>query len=417
MVRLSPIKGVPSSLSAALLIWGSSLAVFMLPLILWPGIPQPFSTPKWLLLGFWSLFFLIMWRLQVARKFPLLQNSAAQTVLLIWIACLSLSSLLAPNVSLPALLAALAPLSLFLAVNLVSPVSLKVVHALLWASAVLALLAVLQWLRIDPFILLLGWHPQAFSNPRMRIYGTLGNPNFVAAWLCAVLPLAFAFFAKPFRTFPSIPWAWTLLVLLQLLAILATGSRVLLIALAVLLVVWGSFSLKREMRWILLVLIPLAALLLWISPSRPLARTLAGRWFIADIILSHWREIPLFGFGPGTFPAKYAEWQTVRQTALSPGDPLAAFVGPLDHAHNDYLEMLVECGFPGMLAFMTMAGIFLWIFVERQRQPETKSTIWLIKSSSLCILLAIALVDFPFHRPAEWGLLWIMLGLEPTGKN
>jgi putative inorganic carbon (hco3(-)) transporter len=408
--------GVSPNRSAAFLIWGSSLAVFLLPLILWPGIPQPFSTPKWLLLGVWSLFFPILWWLQAVRKFPLLKNSAVQTTGLLWICCLALSSLMAPKVSLGALLAALAPLPLFLAVNLVSPLSSRIVQALLGASALLALLAVLQWLRMDPFIALLGWQPQTFSNPRMRIYGTLGNPNFVAAWLCAVLPVVFAFFAKSFRTFPHRPWVGAVLVMLQLLAILAAGSRVLLITLAVLLLVWGGGRMKREMHWILLLLIPLAALLLWISPSRPLARTLAGRWFIADIILSHWREIPLFGFGPGTFPAKYAEWQGVRQTTLPPNDPLAAFVGPLDHAHNDYLEMMVEYGFPGMLAFVAMAGTFLWIFLGRRHQSEMASAIMLIKGSSLCILLAVALVDFPFHRPAEWGLLWIIMGLEPREK-
>jgi hypothetical protein len=35
----------------------------------------------------------------------------------------------------------------------------------------------------------LGWQPEIFASPRMRIYGTLGNPDFVAAWLCATLPL------------------------------------------------------------------------------------------------------------------------------------------------------------------------------------------------------------------------------------
>lgn len=400
-----------------LLLWGSCSVLFLLPLILWPGIAQPFSTPKWLLLGIWSLLFPVLLLLQRVRKFPLLQNPAARITLLIWLCCLSLSALMAPSVSLPALLAALVPLPLFLAVNLVSSLSSKLIHPLLWASALLALLVVLQWLRIDPFISLFGWQPQTFSNPRMRAYGTLGNPNFVAAWLCAVLPFVFGSFTEQYKKFSRVPWVMPIFVLLQLLAILATGSRVLLIALVVLLFVWGGFRMKREVRWILMVPLPLAALLLWISPSRPLAKTLAGRWFIADIILSHWREIPVFGFGPGSFPTKFAEWQAVRQAALPPEDPLASYVGPLDHAHNDYLEMMVECGIPGMLAFAVMAGAFLWIFLRKQIRSSVDSNIMLIKISSLSILLAIALVDFPLHRPAEWGLFWIMTGLEPEGRG
>ncbi len=301
---------------------------------------------------------------------------------------------------------------LFLAINLVSALSPKLIQALLWASALLALLAVLQWLHIDPFISLLGWQPQTFSNPRMRVYGTLGNPNFVAAWLCAALPLVFDFFCIQFNKLSGFAWTRAMFMLLQLLAILATGSRVPLIAVAVLLVVWGSFRMKRELRWIVMVLLPLAVLLLWISPARPLGKTLAGRWFIADIILSRSGEIPVFGFGPGSFPSKYAEWQTSRLKALPKGDPALIFSGPLDHAHNDYLEFLVEYGYAGLLAFGVMVCIFLWKFISRQFRSSPKSIILLIQISSLCILLTIALVDFPFHRPAEWGLFWIMMGLE-----
>lgn len=130
MVRKSSKAGTLFRRSAALLRGGSYLVLFLLPLILWPGLGQPFSTPKWLLLGIWSLLFPILWLLQDVRKFPLLQNTAARTALLIWLCCLSLSSLMAPKVSLFALLAPLAPLPLFLAVNLVSPLSSKLIQAL-----------------------------------------------------------------------------------------------------------------------------------------------------------------------------------------------------------------------------------------------------------------------------------------------
>ena len=47
----------------------------------------------------------------------------------------------------------------------------------------------LQYGGLDP-LRWLGWQAEIFVNPRMRVYGTLGNPDFVAAWLCATLPLA-----------------------------------------------------------------------------------------------------------------------------------------------------------------------------------------------------------------------------------
>jgi hypothetical protein len=32
-------------------------------------------------------------------------------------------------------------------------------------------------------------------------------------------------------------------------------------------------------------------------------------------------------------------------------------------------------------------------------------------------LAAMACVDFPFHRPAEWALLWLLLGMANLQKN
>ena len=67
------------------------------------------------------------------------------------------------------------------------PAHLAAAHAI--GATGVAIVAVLQWAGLDPFALA-GWvAPLAGASPRLRVYGTLGNPNFVAALLTGAVPL------------------------------------------------------------------------------------------------------------------------------------------------------------------------------------------------------------------------------------
>ncbi len=77
---------------------------------------------------------------------------------------------------------------------------------------------------------------------------------------------------------------------------------------------------------------------------------------------------------------------------------------PVDHAHNDYVEFWVEYGPLGLAAFATLCGWLAWR-ARRSRLPAAVA-------AALGALLAVALVDFPFHRPAEWALFAILGGFN-----
>jgi O-antigen ligase len=232
----------------------------------------------------------------------------------------------------------------------------------------------------------------------MRVYGTLGNPDFVAAWLCATLPLYWDAFASGRRR--ALLWAG---LALQVAGILATGSRVVLLAaLAAVCVLW---LMERRFAKAWLLALPLALAALWLSGARPLRLTIEGRWNLERVALLHWREIPPFGCGPGSFEVRFADWQVgwLRDHA---GDPNgAALAGPVDHAHNDFLELYVEYGPVGLGAFLA-AGVGLalagWRRAGASRPPPGA---W----AGATALLAVACVDFPLHRPAEWAVYWLLL--------
>ena len=369
--------------------------VFLLPLVCWPGLEHPFSTPKIWLLACLDLGLACSWLLGRENAPP--APHTGDWPLLAWLAAVGLSALLASYAALPALLLAVLPVPLWWAVRQGLLPADRVRLAVLGGSAAESAIVLLQYAHLDP-LRALGWQPETFLNPRMRVYGTLGNPDFVAAWLSATLPL----YAAPAKRHPVLAWA---AVGLQLAAILATGSRVFLLTLPVALAVLACRRMRLERWW--LAGLPVAAALLWFSPARPLGVTVEGRLYFAQVAAGHWRQVPLTGFGPGSFGLQFARWQVEWLSRHGP----SRFAGELDHAHNDYLELFVEYGPVGFGAFLLLCG---WLMREAWRKGALAAHggIW----AALASLLAVACVDFPFHRPAEWGLYWLLLGMLARGK-
>ncbi len=371
--------------------------VFLLPLACWADLPQPFSLPKtWLLAGI-ALAVAAGWAAHRPLRLP-------EWPWLIWIAAVSLSAALAPYVSLGALLLALLPLAPAVAIASGWIPAQGIARALVWGSACESAVVCLQWLYVDP-LRWLGWHPEAFPGRRMRAYGTLGNPDFVAAWLCGTLPLTVGYaIRQPRRGWP--------LVALQVAALAATGSRAAALGVAAMAVVFAVMDARVRRLWPAAVLAAVlaAAAVLWLSPGRPLARTIEGRLYLASVATLHWEQTPVIGYGPGAFPLLFAQWQVEWFRTRGVADPTERFAGPVDHAHNDYLEFLIEYGAAGLCAFV---GVSSWLMVSAWRRRRAGPLApWTAPAwAGVAGLLAIALVDFPLHRPAEWCLYWLLLAM------
>ena len=190
--------------------------ILLLPLACWPDLAHPFSTPKtWLLavLAVCSLAALAVSHPPAGRRH--------EWIWLLWPAAISVSALRAPSPGFDALLLAALPLPLAWALWRRAIDASSVLRAILIGSALESAIVCLQYTGLDP-LLAIGWHPESFASSRMRMYGTLGNPDFAAAWLCATLPLYLGN-RGILRVFA----------ILQIAAVFATGSRVALLALPV----------------------------------------------------------------------------------------------------------------------------------------------------------------------------------------
>jgi O-antigen ligase/polysaccharide polymerase Wzy-like membrane protein len=379
-------------------------AVFLLPLACWPGPGSAFAMPKMVLLALLDLVLLAAWlapRIR-SRAEPAAELVAAEWLALAWVAVVSVSALTAPALRFDAVLLALLPAPIFwwIARGRIALASLA--RAVWLGTTCEAAIVVLQFCGLDP-LRVLGWQPEGFPSPRMRAYGTMGNPDFVAAWCCAALPLAWQQIAGGAKSPRAMALRWGGAAL-QMAAILATGSRVFVLAI-VIQAAWAAWRSKRKVwLWAL----PFAAALLFLAPARPVAATVQGRLYLARVTAAHW-QTPVTGYGPGSFEERFAVWQAEWLQAHGREPGAARFAGPVDHVHNDYLEFLVDLGPLGLLALVSFAGCALARHCHGQGPPfDTIESAAVVGAATLC---TIAAVDFPFHRPAEWSLLWLFLGI------
>lgn len=251
----------------------------------------------------------------------------------------------------------------------------------------------------------------AADAERFRLsYGAmLANPNDLATHLLFLFPACLFILLERKRS--SVLWWATLSTILLLIGVvLRTGSRSGLLALtALLLVIWLYLSLPKKMilagAAVVLGSIYLATVdplvlqryrLLWEDPqdvvggedgvvspteldsTRAAVASADHRKYQMERAFAEARMHPVFGTGPGQF--MNAEGQQASEEGKR-----ASWVG----AHNTYLEVAAEMGFPGLLLH---CGVLLVCFRRLSRirkatrgSPELRS----VHNMSTCLLLAI----------------------------
>jgi len=113
-----------------------------------------------------------------------------------------------------------------------------------------------------------------------------------------------------------------------------------------------------------------------------------------NIFLSH----PWTGTGLGTLQTVYPRYATFYDGLI------------VDHAHNDYLELLADTGVIGGLCGLGFFAILLWQARSNLRVAPTRmARSFYIGASSACVgLLVHSFVDFNLHIPAN-TLLFLLL--------
>lgn len=233
--------------------------------------------------------------------------------------------------------------------------------------------------------------------------GFFVNRNHSAAIMLAAMPIAAALGSARARRAQgrtSILIAATTIVAILTILVIGSTSRAGLLLLPVSLLVSLFILFRRQSReWHALpALLAVAALGLILVTSRGFDRVLNRFAGANDPRFLYWADVQyalqhygLAGTGVGTFVP-------VFQTAESLEGVIPQVI---NHAHNDYLEILLGAGIPGALLFSGFLVLFA-VAIHRgsaSRQPEI-ATLRFATATAIALLLGYSLVDYPLRMPA-----------------
>jgi O-antigen ligase len=406
--------------------WLTLALLALLPLIVWPGLPQPFSIPKFIAIFATTWLIMAITALRRAarrlRGFGDLEPSwrwPSDTAWLVfpWLASWALSTAfgdLTQGMSL-AFASVSAIFALFISAIELTPA--RIASAMVVGATAVAVIALAQAFGADPFALF-GWAPPIeHGSSRLRVYGTLGNPDFVAALLTATTPLTVSLLVRARRASAAASLVrsgarsavLSAALLLQLAAIIATGSRAGALGLLAAALTWAAMAPGHRRTRIAIAATGAAIALIAIvaSTARPLTQTIAGRAYIVGIAAPHALDAPIVGHGPGSFEVLYEAWEQEARFGRSDRGGRPAFAGPQQHAHNDFLEAVIERGLVGLVTILFIFATSLrnaWRLTRGMRTHD--AAILLGASAMLIALAAMACVDFPLARPTELTWFW-----------
>lgn len=254
---------------------------------------------------------------------------------------------------------------------------------------------------------------EAFQ-PKVRMFSTLGQPNWLAAYLAVLIPLAITFFLKAIsdkqqeiRNKKGMLFAFYFLLIAFLFYadLLYTSSQSGFLGAWVGIFVFGALTFWRGVKsekpknsYLLKFLIPILAIFLILTffqghslatlkkftyqglkesltvktqdtaksnapagPALEVGGTDSGK--IRKIVwtgaLDIWKANPFFGTGVETFAYAYYKHRPVEHNLTSEWDYL------YNKAHNEYLNYLATTGALGLFSYLWMIGLFVWITLRR----------------------------------------------------
>jgi len=246
------------------------------------------------------------------------------------------------------------------------------------------------------------------------------NPNILAAFLALLLPLGLALALRwPWR---NQGWRWLLLwpsLLLMGNALLLSQSRGAWIATLVALFLLASLQLGKRRRWQIVGIVLFGSGVLVTLIPLTLARTNPLLWrFLIDlpVVESAWLSLlrrlgiwqlslqlvlqnPLLGVGLGMYEQAFRD--------AFPALPLINGRSVPPHAHNLFVQLALDLGLPGLLAYVGLLGTLvrslLGVLQQKIRdRTSTRLIIGLI--GTLTAMMTVGLVD-----NALWGTKLVFL--------
>jgi tetratricopeptide (TPR) repeat protein/O-antigen ligase len=259
-----------------------------------------------------------------------------------------------------------------------------------------------------------------------RLVGTMGYHTFVASFAVVAVPFVVTLWPTASRAM-KVVLAFILVHVLAMLLVLQSRSAwvALLLSMGILFVLRrreekraAPWKALRAVHWGILAGLALLVMLsvvasrskvggMWDRTLEDLAgEHITGRrliWLTAAEML---RDQPVVGRGLGGFYYDYIPYQG-RAVAKVPMKRVLPIREMVIWAHDEYLQEWVETGMAGLAGLLTLVAGACWLACR----GGTVSLTGAACGASLAAWSAVALFDFPLHRPAESVLFFAVLGL------
>ena len=240
------------------------------------------------------------------------------------------------------------------------------------------------------------YHDRRLRCPALRVHATLGNPNFVGAYLACVLPLATAELL-PRRSQPVV-------FALILLAIGATNMRCSALRPGVAALTAARWS--RQSLALLLATVLMAAVV--VGKGGGARDTKTRRMDVGHSQRGGAASSSSGGvrFRPRQLGLLYPGWEVEHWTSAGIDRNVRRYAAAQRHAHNDYVELLSNLGVPALLLWLLLTAAVVTTSLGGNRPLLERPAPPASSHSS-----AVALVDFPLQRPVEAFSWWTLAAL------
>lgn len=315
----------------------------------------------------------------------------------------------------------------------------NLISAILFSATLISLYAILEHFGIDKTI----W----VQDVQNRVFSTLGQPNWLSAFLVAILPLSL---------FQAISYSKNIhqrllyfgLSFLYFIAILYTKSQSGIAATAVILLLFFIItSIKNKKIWLLLLLIPLSVSVL-IFKGNYVRQTLGSlnkinpfysntlsiineenktriggsdsmtiRRVVWEGAIKLGLKRPFFGTGVETFGYTYYWVRPATHNLTSESEFL------YNKAHNEYLNYFATSGFIGLLTYLFLTGSIIYLFTNNKGviSNEAKQTQFLKLRLPLLLgivsILITNYIGFSVVNVALFFYLYPAIYIASIGKN
>jgi O-antigen ligase len=283
-------------------------------------------------------------------------------------------------------------------------------------------LALVATVSVDWFVNKLSIIPAAVYAHFTTLFADTIHPNVMAGYLVILLPVAAAlllFAWRSLRRGPRLGLAFAFLVILAILfltksrgAWMGFGAAALLLA-----------ALRWRRGWLLLPAFLLAGIaVLALVGSGPLLDALATSSSVngVDMRVEIWsraiymiQDLPFTGIGMGTFGS--------LADALYPF--LLAAPGSIPHAHNLFLQVAVDLGIPGLIAWLAIFGLVTSCAWQVYRRGRSLQDVWMMALGAGFLGSQVALAVHGLTDAVTWGivrpapLVWGLWGLAVASWN